>query len=236
MLGLTAPPEPEGRAGRSQHQLPWIRRASQSDDVIVAQMQSFRQMVRMLREFEGMRSLWRLPVAGLLYAAPAALLLATAVLGSYVASGGWKAETAVLSSFITLVGARVVFLLLRTRELHRRIVAKRLFSWERPNPATETPVHLSVADAEQASAFYVERGSTPASTGSRPATRRPTHSNSIASWPSTSRPRGLNPHPTRTEFSASSRCSEPLAFAPALLQSTPEAAAGATLAGRRRTA
>lgn len=158
--------QPRGRAGPTGKpaELPGRIRGVTT---AMVEKQKFRHMVRTLREFEGVRSLWRVPIAGFLYVGPAVLLLATAVLGSYVASDGWKAETAVLSSVITLVGGRVLFPRARKWELHRRIVGKRLWTWEQLNPQTETPVHLRSADAAHARRVLRRAGFNPGVYGLR---------------------------------------------------------------------
>ena len=47
---------------------------------------TFREMVWLLREFEGPRCLWRVPAAAMIYAAPALLTLAGAVAAIYIGS------------------------------------------------------------------------------------------------------------------------------------------------------
>ena len=159
--------------------------------VVVLQAQSFRRMVRVLREFDGARSLWRVPVAAVLYIAPAIVLLGSAVLASYVASGGWTAQTAVLSAVITLLSARVAQPRLSRWQLHRRIIAKRLRTWEEPNIATETPVLVRSRDFDAATSALRLAGFNPGSVaitlGSPPAdapeldTKLPVHEPSA--WP-----------------------------------------------------
>jgi len=101
-------------------------------------------MVGALREFEGVRCLWRVPLAWALYTLLRGLPVAAAVVIALVTVSGRVAQAAV-SAVIALMfdgfGNR-----LRARLPWRAPVANRLWTYEKLNPATEVPVLLRSTD------------------------------------------------------------------------------------------
>jgi hypothetical protein len=117
---------------------------------IVVEEQPFWRMVEKLREFEGARSLWRVPVAGLLRAAVPLALIAATVLGAFIARDGFNAYTAILSAIIVLAGTKWLAPLLARRFPWRGVIADRLWTWEKPNPRTEVHVLVAAKDTSAA--------------------------------------------------------------------------------------
>jgi hypothetical protein len=117
---------------------------------IVVEEQPFWSMVERLREFEGVRSLWRVPVAGLLRAGVPLALIGVTVLGAFIAGDDFNVYTAILSAVIVLVGTKWLAPLLARRFPWRGVIADRLWTWEKPNPRTE--VHVLVASKDVSAA------------------------------------------------------------------------------------
>lgn len=118
-------------------------------------------MAARLRDFEGWRCLWRLPVAGILYAAVPLILLGATVAGAAIAGSEFNLRTAVVSAVVVLFGTGLVAPRLARRQLHRKIIAERLRSWQKPNPATEVQVLLPRANSEAARAALRRAGFNP---------------------------------------------------------------------------
>ena len=126
--------------------------------------QSMREMVAKLQQFEGYRCLWRLPLAALTYVLPGLLFVAASVLGAFVASGEFHLVAAVLAAVVAggaAVGARRVARL----RVHRNLVAQRLWTFEKPNPATEVPVLLRSSEMTWAKAALREARFNPQDVG-----------------------------------------------------------------------
>src|SRR5688572_30770081 len=103
-------------------------------------------MVEKLRDFKGARSLWRVPVAGLLRAAVPLALIGVTVLGAFIARDDFNVYTAILSGVIILVGTKWLAPLLARRFPWRGVIADRVWTWEKPNPRTEVHVLLASKD------------------------------------------------------------------------------------------
>ena len=122
-------------------------------------------MVARLREYEGRRCLWRLPVAGVLYAAVSLILVGVTVAGAAIAGSDFTLRTAVVSAVVVLVGTGLVAPRIARRRLHRKIIADRLWSWEKPNPATEVQVLMRRGDDEVARTALRRAGFNPGAYG-----------------------------------------------------------------------
>jgi hypothetical protein len=117
---------------------------------IVVEEQPFWSMVEKLRDFEGARSLWRVPVAGLLRAAVPLSLVGATVLGAFIAGNDFNVYTAILSAVVILAGTKWLAPLLARRLPWRAVIADRLWTWEKPNPGSE--VHVLVASKDTSAA------------------------------------------------------------------------------------
>jgi hypothetical protein len=109
---------------------------------------SFRDVVRVLREFEGAPCLWRVPTAGLALLLIRGIPVFAAVVVALIVVGG-RVLQALVSAIIALVfdglGKR-----LRARFPWHSVVTNRLWIFEQPNPATEVPVLIRSGDVEPA--------------------------------------------------------------------------------------
>jgi hypothetical protein len=106
--------------------------------MIVLSPQPYRRMVRVLREFEGWRCLWRLPLAAVMFLAVVLLPLVGTVAGIYIGAS-LKLICVVAGAAVTLGSAGIASAMWR-RKPWRGIVARRLWTFEAPAPATEVPV------------------------------------------------------------------------------------------------
>jgi hypothetical protein len=118
-------------------------------------------MVRALREFEGWRCLWRVPASGLLYLAVPILFVGLAVSGAAISGNDFNVETAVIAAVVTVVGSTYVIPRLSRRQLHRKLIAERLWTWEKPNPATDVPVLIRELDVDEAKRVLRRAGFNP---------------------------------------------------------------------------
>jgi len=107
-------------------------------------------MFGLLREFEGWRCLWRLPIAALVYAIVPLTFLGATVLAAYVAGDDFDLQRAILSAIVVVGATAFLAPRLARRELHRKIITRRLWTFRKPNPATEVHVLLRSPDAETA--------------------------------------------------------------------------------------
>jgi hypothetical protein len=106
--------------------------------MIVLSPQPYRRMVRVLREFEGWRCLWRLPLAAVMFLAVVLLPLGGTVAGIYIGAS-LKLIAVVAGAAVSLGSAGIASAMWRRRPW-RGIVAHRLWTFEAPAPATEVPV------------------------------------------------------------------------------------------------
>jgi hypothetical protein len=110
---------------------------------------SMRELVAALGEYEGRRCLWRVPVALLARLAGPALLASVFITTTYLAADagnfGRVALAAALAVLLTPLEARI-----RRQRPWRMVVARRLHSYEAPNPLSGAPVLVSPADAQRA--------------------------------------------------------------------------------------
>jgi hypothetical protein len=102
--------------------------------------------VRRLREYEGPRSLWRVPFAGFLWALPYLLPLAAFIVGAYATP---DVEVVLVAGVIT-VALGALAAMLAQRRPWRSIVSDRLETYLAPNPTAEVPVLVRNQDAERA--------------------------------------------------------------------------------------
>lgn len=105
-------------------------------------------MVRELREFEGNRCLWRVPVAGTILVLIRGLPVAAAAVAALLAING-----RVLSATVGAIIALLCEALRRRVEAGlpwRAVVANRLWSYEKPNPVTELEVLVRSNDVLKA--------------------------------------------------------------------------------------
>ncbi len=103
--------------------------------VLVSEPLPFWTMVARFRQFEGWRCLWRLPVAALAYAIVPLTFIGATVLAAYIAGDNFGLATR-----------------LARWQLHRKIIANRFWTFEKPNPATEVPTLLRSPDVVAARA------------------------------------------------------------------------------------
>lgn len=107
-------------------------------------------MFARLRQFERWRCWWRLPVAGLLYAVVPLFFIGATVLAAFIAGNDFDLTTAVIAAAVGLGATYIVGPRLSRRQLHRRLVADRLWSYEAPNPATSVEVLIREPDLHAA--------------------------------------------------------------------------------------
>lgn len=112
------------------------------------EQRSLRDMAHALRDFDGVMSFWRVPVAMGTWLAIRGVPVAAAVVVALVTVHGRVAEAA-LSALIALIldslGGAV-----RARLPWQFLVARRLWTFERPNPATEVSILVPCEDADGA--------------------------------------------------------------------------------------
>lgn len=118
--------------------------------VIVVREEPFWDMVGRLRQFEGWRCLWRLPVAAFAYVVGPLLLLGGTVLAAFIAGSDFDLRTAVVAALVASIVGVVLFPRFTQLRLHRKIVANRLWTFEKPNTPTEVPALLRSEDVEAA--------------------------------------------------------------------------------------
>lgn len=123
---------------------------------IIVDEQPFWRMVVRLREFEGWRCLWRVPVAALLYAIVPLAFVGATVLAAYIAGDDFDFRTAVASAIVVVGATALLAPGLARRHFHRKVIADRLWTFEKPNPATQVFVLLRSAD-EQAARLALRR-------------------------------------------------------------------------------
>ena len=113
--------------------------------MVIVREQSMREMVAKLREFEGWRCLWRFPVAVLAYVSPGLLFVGATVGAGFIARGRFDLVTAIIVALVAGAAALAARHLARLR-LYRKIVADRLWTFEKPNPSAEVPVLVRSRD------------------------------------------------------------------------------------------
>ena len=104
------------------------------------QPQPHRRMIRTLREFEGWRCLWRVPASAALFAAVPLFLIGVSVGAMAIAGDDFDLDTGVVAAVVSVVGSTFLYPQLVRGQLHRRLIATRLATWESPNPATSVPL------------------------------------------------------------------------------------------------
>jgi hypothetical protein len=172
---------------------------------IIVQDAPFWSMVSRLRQFEGWRCLWRLPVAAFFYALPALTIVGATVLAAFIAGDGFDFRSAAIAAIVGAGATAFLAPRLAGRRLHRKIVADRLWTFERPHPRTEVPVLLRSSEVEAARTALRRAQFSPQpyvlGTSCRPRTRRTLITRSLF----TNRRRGRSPRPTKTGRAAWSR-------------------------------
>lgn len=113
---------------------------------IVVTRKPYWEMVRVLYQFEGTRCLWRVPVSGVLFAAAPLLLVVVAVAAAAIAGDDFALLPGVVAAIVGVVGTSYVHPRMARREFHRKIVADRLWTWEKPNPATHLEILVRDGD------------------------------------------------------------------------------------------
>jgi hypothetical protein len=126
------------------------RKCDETMSAVVVSERSLRDMVRTLRGFEGPRCLWRVPVAFATLLLIRGLPVVAAVLIALTTIHGRIAQAA-LSAVIVLVFDGLAKKL-RSRLPWRAAVAHRLWTFEKPHPATEVPVLVRWGDVRAAQA------------------------------------------------------------------------------------
>jgi hypothetical protein len=114
---------------------------------------TFREMVRVLRDFEGRRCIRRVATAAVAYCAIRLLPLVGAVAAIYIGAN-LQLEHVVLGAAISLGSASLAVLLSR-RTPWRTALRKRLSTYEQPNPRTF--VELLIRDDDFAGAYRALR-------------------------------------------------------------------------------
>lgn len=115
---------------------------------VIVQERNLGDMVRTLRQFDGWRCLWRVPVAIGTYALIRGLPVLAAIAIAVFVVNGRVAEAAVAAVIALLfdeAGKK-----LRHHFPWRAAVANRLWIYEKPNPDTEVPVLFRPADVNDA--------------------------------------------------------------------------------------
>lgn len=112
-----------------------------------------REMVWLLREFEGQCCLWRVPAAGVAFAAPGLVALGAAVAAIYIGSD-LKLYLVVLGAIVSLAGTAAAGLIGR-RKPSGALFARRLWTYEAPSPRTR--LEVLVRDEDAARAWHVLR-------------------------------------------------------------------------------
>ncbi len=132
-----------------------VRRRTGDDNggvVLVSEPLPFWTMVARFRQFEGWRCLWRLPVAALAYAIVPLTFIGATVLAAYIAGDNFGLATAIVSAAVVGVATALLVPRLARWQLHRKIIANRFWTFEKPNPATEVPTLLRSPDVVAARA------------------------------------------------------------------------------------
>jgi hypothetical protein len=119
-------------------------------NAIIVQKQPYRRMVRTLREFEGWRCLWRVPTSAALFVAVPLFLIGITVAATAIAGDSFDVDPALVAAIVGVGGSSYVYPRLARRELHRKLIADRLWTWEKPNPATHVQILLRDADVDDA--------------------------------------------------------------------------------------
>jgi hypothetical protein len=112
------------------------------------QQRTLREMVWLLREFEGWRCLWRVPAAAIAFAAPGLVALVGAVAAIYIGSD-LKLYRVVLGAIVSLGGTAAAGLIGR-RKPWRAMFTRRLWTYEAPSPRTRLEVLVRGEDAARA--------------------------------------------------------------------------------------
>jgi len=108
-------------------------------------------MVRTLREFEGWRSLWwRLPASTLGFVAVPVLAIGAGVLAAAISGDDFGVGRAVVAAVVATVASTYIYPRLSRRQLHRAVIANRLWTWEKPNPSTQVQVLVREPDKDDA--------------------------------------------------------------------------------------
>jgi hypothetical protein len=119
-------------------------------------------MVSRLRQYEGWRCLWRLPAAALVLIGISLLPFVGFAGGAYLAADLDRVGFVVLGS-VAAVGSSLVATLVWPRRPWRQLIAKRLWSYERPNAEAAVPVLIHDRDLERAQAALRGRKLNPCS-------------------------------------------------------------------------
>lgn len=117
---------------------------------IIVQEEPFGAMFARLRQFERWRCWWRLPIAGLLYAVVPLFFIGATVLAAFIAGNDFDLTTAIIAAVVALGATYILGPRLSRRQLHRRIIAGRLWRYEAPNPATSVEVLIREPDLDAA--------------------------------------------------------------------------------------
>lgn len=123
--------------------------------------QPYRRMVRTLREFEGWRCLWRVPVSAALFIAVPVSLIAATVAAAAIAGDDFYLHTGIAAAIISVTGSAYLHPRLMRRQLHRKIIANRLWTWEQPNPETHVRILVREPDIDRAKRALRQAGFNP---------------------------------------------------------------------------
>jgi hypothetical protein len=125
------------------------------------QPQSYRRMVHTLCEFESWRCLWRLPVSVALFAAVPLFLIGVAVAAGAVAGDDFDLKTGIAAAVLGVGGSTYLYPRLARRQFHRKLIADRLWTWEKPNPSTHVRILLRENDVDEAKRVLRRAGFNP---------------------------------------------------------------------------
>jgi hypothetical protein len=129
---------------------------------VVLQPQPYARMVRTLREFEGWRSLWwRIPASALAFIAVPVLAIGAGVLAAAISGDDFGVGRAVVAAVVATLASTYIHARLSRRQLHRTVVADPLWTWEKPNPATQVQVLVRECEVEDAKAVLRRTGFNP---------------------------------------------------------------------------
>ncbi|MEX2413029.1 MAG: hypothetical protein WD399_05185 [Thermoleophilaceae bacterium] len=98
-------------------------------------------MVRTLYEFEGWRCLWRIPASALLFVTVPLFLVGVMVAATTIDGDGSNFQRGIIAAVVAVGGGTYLYPRLNGRQLHRKVIADRLWTWEAPNP----PTHIQIA-------------------------------------------------------------------------------------------
>jgi hypothetical protein len=129
--------------------------------VVVLEPQPYRRMVRTLREFEGWRCLWRVPISAALFIAVPLSLIAATVGAAAVAGDDFYLHTGIVAAIISVIGSAYLHPRLMRRQLHRKVIANRLWTWEQPNPDTHVRILVRDPDVDRAKRALRQAGFNP---------------------------------------------------------------------------